>query len=204
MDSEMVIVNDDPDINYVYNHPKIKIINHKTRFATISAKIEWGYKQCKYDYIYRLDDDDLLTPWALENARIDIQNNPGYDIYRSKGMYYFLDNKFQEESSNVNNGNIFTKKYLDKIKFPERITAEDAVIVFDCGAKIYISNLKKHTMIFRWGMNTVHISGLGDQTNKFILNFVDKNSNNIKGDIRLIPKFLNDYYSDISQSSSSL
>jgi glycosyltransferase involved in cell wall biosynthesis len=198
IESEMVVVNDDPDINYIYNHPKIKIINHKTRFATISAKIEWGYKQCKYDYIYRLDDDDLLTPWALENAKIDIQNNPGYDIYRSKGMYYFLDNKFQEESSNVNNGNIFAKKYLDKIKFPERITAEDAVIVFDYGAKIYISNLKKHTMIFRWGMNTVHISGLGDQTNEFILNFVDKNSDNTKGEIKLFPKFLNDYYSMIA------
>ena len=41
IESEMVVVNDDPDINYIYNHPKIKIINHKTRFETISAKIEW-------------------------------------------------------------------------------------------------------------------------------------------------------------------
>lgn len=202
---EMVIINDDADVNYVFDHPTVRIINHEERFPSISAKIEWGYKQCQYDYIYRLDDDDLLTPWALENARMDIQNNPRYDIYRSRGMYYFSDNKFHKETSNINNGNIYMKTYLDRIKFPDKSIGEDADITFGYRGKIYESNLKP-TMIYRWGMKTVHISALGDKTNEFILNFVDNNNNsdNIKGEIRLIPKFLNDYCGMICEAESKL
>lgn len=194
--SEMVIINDNPDVDYVYNHPRVRIINHKERFPSIAAKLEWGYKQCKYDYIYRLDDDDLLTPWAVNNARIDIQTNPGFDIYRSEGMYFFVHNKFEKESSNINNGNIYTKAYLDRIKFPDKSGNEDDDITFHHNAKIYESKLK-HTMIYRWGMNTLHISGLGIQPNQVILDHADRVLNNTKGEIVLKPHFDNDYYSQI-------
>lgn len=194
---EMVIINDNAEVDYIYNHPKVRIINHKERFPSISAKIEWGYKQCKYDYIYRLDDDDLLTPWALKNAGIDIQNNPGYDIYRSQGMYFFVNNIFEKELGNINNGNIYTKAYLDRIKWPDTSFAEDADITFHKNGKIHESKLK-NTMIYRWGMNTLHISGMGPQPNQVVLDQADKVLDNTKGEIVLYPKFLNDYYGMIT------
>ena len=190
---EMVIINDNPEVDYVYDHPRVFIINHKKRFPSIAAKLEWGYKQCKYNHIYRLDDDDLLTPWALKNASIDIETNPGFDIYRSEGMYFFMHNKFDKESSNINNGNIYTKAYLDRITWPDKSGDEDADITFGHKAKIYESKLK-HTMIYRWGMNTLHISGMGKQTNEVILAQADKVLDNTKGIIQLNPKFINDYY----------
>lgn len=195
-DFEMVIINDNIDVDYVYDHPNIRIINHKERFPSISAKIEWGYKQCKYDYIYRLDDDDLLSPWALKNLVIDIKENPGYDIYRSQGMYFFTNNIFQSERSNINNGNVYTKSYLDRITFPDKSGDEDVYITFHNNANIYESKLK-HTMIYRWGMNTFHISGLGIQPNEVILTHADKVLDNTKGVINLNPHFDNDYYSQI-------
>lgn len=197
-ESEMVIINDNADVDYVYEHPKVRIINHKERFPSIAAKLEWGYKQCKYDYIYRLDDDDLLTPWALNNAKIDIQTNPGYDIYRSEGMYFFVHNKFEKESSNINNGNVYTKAYLDRIKFPDKSGNEDDDITFHHGGKIYQSKLK-HTMIYRWGMNTLHISGMGIQPNQVILDQADKVLDNTKGEIVINPHFDNDYYEQIKK-----
>jgi glycosyltransferase involved in cell wall biosynthesis len=193
---EMVIINDNPEVDYVYNHSKVRIINHKERFPSISAKLEWGYKQCKYDYIYRLDDDDLLAPWALKNVQTDIQTNPGFDIYRSEGMYFFVNNKFVKESSNINNGNIYTKAYLDRIKFPDKSGDEDADITFHHGGTIYESKLK-HTMLYRWGMNTLHISGLGKQTNEKILSEADRVLDNTKGEIILNPHFKDDYYGQI-------
>ena len=42
---EMVVLNDNPDVDYEYSHPNVRIINHKKRFPSISAKFEWGYKQ---------------------------------------------------------------------------------------------------------------------------------------------------------------
>lgn len=195
---EMVVINDNAEVDYVYNHPKVRIINHKERFPSISAKLEWGYKQCKYDYIYRLDDDDLLAPWALQNVQIDIETNPGFDIYRSKGMYFFVNNKFENESSNINNGNIYTKTYLDRIKFPNKSGDEDADITFHHGGKIYESKLK-HTMLYRWGMGTFHISGLGLVANEVVLEHADKLLDNTTGEIILNPHFKNDYYGQIKK-----
>jgi glycosyltransferase involved in cell wall biosynthesis len=197
---EMVVINDNPDVDYVFDHPRVRIINCKERFPSIAAKLKWGYEQCKYDYIYRLDDDDLLAPWALENAQTDIQAHPGYDIYRSKGMYFFVNNIYEKESSNINNGNIYTKSYLDGIKFPDKSGDEDEDITFHHNGKIYESKLK-HTMIYRWGMNTLHISGMGRQPNEVILNQADKVLDGTTGIIELTPKFLNDYYEQINRDS---
>ena len=195
-DCEMVVINDNADVDYIFDHPQVNIINHKERFPSISAKIEWGYKQCKYDYIYRLDDDDLLSPFAMLNATQDIFENPEYEIYRSKGMYFFSENKFEGESSNVNNGNIYTRAYLDRITFPNTSIGEDSDITFNHNAIIYESKLD-HTMIYRWGMNTLHVSGMGQQPNEIILAQADRVLNNTKGVIELHPKFLNDYYTTI-------
>ena len=199
-DTEMVIINDNAEVDYVLNHPNVRIINHKERFSSIAAKLEWGYKQCKFDNIYRLDDDDLLAPWALDNASIDITNNPGYEIYRSSGMYFFVDNKYEGENSNINNGNIYTKAYLDRIEFPDKSGNEDADITFAHQAKVYESQLK-HTMLYRWGMGTFHISGLGEQPNQVILNHADKVLDNRTGIVELNPNFKDDYYGQINRDS---
>jgi glycosyltransferase involved in cell wall biosynthesis len=197
---EMVVINDNAEVDYVYNHPKVRIINHKERFPSISAKLQWGYQQCQGEYIYRLDDDDLLAPWALRNVQTDIDNNPGHDVYRSKGMYFFVHNIFERENSNINNGNVYTKEYLDRIKWPDTSIGEDADITFHKNGKIYESKLK-HTMIYRWGMNTLHISGMGHQPNQVILDQADKVLDNTTGTIQLTPKFLNDYYGQINGNS---
>lgn len=194
---EMVIINDNPEVDYIFdNHRNVRIINHKKRFPSIAAKIEWGYKQCKHDFIYRLDDDDLLTPWALRNVKQDVEEHPGYDVYRSKGMYYFVNNKYEGRGGSTNNGNVYAKSYLDRIKFPDKSFGEDSDMTFGNNSKIYESKLKD-TMIYRWGMNTLHVSGMGNQPNDVVLAQADKVLDNTKGRIVLQPKFQNDYYSMI-------
>jgi glycosyltransferase involved in cell wall biosynthesis len=194
--AEMVIVNDNLEVDYVYDHPSIRIFNLKERFPSIAAKLEWGYKQCQNHYVYRLDDDDLLAPWALENVKQDILNNPGHEIYRSRGMYFFVNNEFQKEDSNINNGNVYSKSYLDRIKFPNKSGDEDADITFMHKANIYESKLK-HSMIYRWGMGTLHISGMGIQPNEVILARADEVLKEELGVIQLNPHFDNDYYSQL-------
>jgi Glycosyl transferase family 2 len=193
---EMVVINDSQSVKYVIQNDNLKVrtINTEHRFKSLSAKLEFGYKQCRYENIYRLDDDDLLSPWAINNACDDILNNPGYEIYRSHGHYFFIDNKFIKISNNINNGNIYTKKYLDRITFPDKTSNEDVEITFENNAKIYTSTLKP-TMIYRWGMNTYHISGLG--TGNSILNKIDNIINKEEGEIILEPKFNNNYYEEL-------
>jgi hypothetical protein len=193
----MVVVNDNPEMEYIYEHDRVKIINCKERFPSIASKLEWGYKQCKHDYIYRLDDDDLLAPWALENVKADILANPGFEIYRSSGMYFFVNNEFQKEDSNINNGNIYTKAYLDRIKFPDKSGDEDMYITFRNDATIYESSLK-HTMLYRWGMATLHISGMGIQPNEVVLAKADEMLDNTTGEIKLNPHFDENYYKQLT------
>jgi glycosyltransferase involved in cell wall biosynthesis len=194
--AEMVVINDNPEVEYVFNHPSVRIINHKERFPSIAAKLRWGYQQCNYEYIYRLDDDDLISSEGLTRACEDILSNPGFDIYRSRGHYWFTENKFVNESDSINNGNIYTKTYLERIVWPDKSGDEDVYITFHNNADIYNSN-KNPTMIYRWGMNTLHISGMGIQPNNVILAKADEMLDNTAGVIELSPHFKEDYYSQL-------
>lgn len=194
---EMVIINDNPEVKYVYDHPKVRIINHDSRFSSISAKIEWGYKQCVNPYIYRLDDDDLLMPFALSQTKSDILISPDFDVYRSSGYYGFENNIYRGISNDTNNGNVYSKEYLDKVTFPHSSLGEDWYITFNQGGRIYTSGSPNHTMIYRRGMNVFHITGSLYSTIDGILERADQHLDNTKGTIVLNPHFDNDYYEQI-------
>ena len=51
-------------------------------------------------------------------------------------------------------------------------------------------------MIYRWGMSTYHISGMGTTDNEKVLSKTDRSVVE-SGEIHLQPKFLQDYYSKI-------
>jgi hypothetical protein len=52
-------------------------------------------------------------------------------------------------------------------------------------------------MIYRWGMETLHISGMGIQPSEVILAQADKVLTEPVGVIQLNPHFDNDYYSEL-------
>lgn len=205
--SEMLIINDSPKVEYVYEHPKIRIINLKKRFPSVGQKLKFGFSKCKYDNIFRLDDDDLLAPDALNNTWDDIQKHPDYEIYRSDGHYFFEHNKYKGISGSVNNGNVYTKKYLSRIEIPNKSFGEDCAMTFDFNAKIYVSNRKQKTMIYRWGMSTYHISGMGDISSDDMKDWTDKIVDSVakerktspeEGKLVLNPHFDEEYYEQIA------
>jgi hypothetical protein len=56
-------------------------------------------------------------------------------------------------------------------------------------------------MLYRWGMSTLHISGMGKQTNEAILAQADRVLDNTTGEIELNPHFKNNYYEQINRNS---
>ena len=203
-ESEMVIINDSVDAQYEYDDPRIRIINLNKRFPSVGEKLTFGFSKCKYDHIYRLVDDDLLAPWALRNTWEDIINHPNYDIYRSDGHYYFENNKYKEISGSVNNGNVYTKHYLSRITIPKSSFGEDLEMTFNNDAEIFESDREQKTMIYRWGMNTFHISGMGDISSSAINKWTDNIVNSqkkskVQGRIVLRPHFNKDYYKQINK-----
>lgn len=195
---EMVVVNDNKDVEYVFNHPEVRIINHKERFPSISAKLKWGFEQCKYEHVYRLDDDDLLSPTGLLTTCEDIVQHPGYDVYRAAGFYFFVDNRYERIVSSINNGNVYSRNYINRIKWPDTSVGEDAEITFNQGARIYESKSGLPTMVYRWGMNTFHLSGGGERSNELALQQSDESFDRIGGDVKgtvmLKPHFIEEHY----------
>ena len=108
--SEMVIINDSSEVEYIFDHPNIRIVNVKERFSSVGKKLEWGFKQCKGDWIYRLDDDDLLSPYALDVNAEYRKLHPQKDVLRDQHHYYFCHNKYEALSDSINNGNCYNKK----------------------------------------------------------------------------------------------
>ena len=200
-DCEMVIINDDVDVKYTCKDSRIKIYNLAKRYTSIISKLQLGFFLATNKYMFRLDDDDLLSEHCLRDAKNAIKENPGYDIYRSKNHYYFVNNIFNCISSNINNGNIYTKDFISKLEWTDPGIAEDVWLTFECGGSIY--EYSDISMLYRWGMSTYHISGLGNY-------YVDPEDalkslsalDTKKGKIKLKPNFANNYYEQVSQNNS--
>ena len=199
-DCEMVIINDDVNVKYSYDDSRIRIFNLAKRYTSIIEKLQLGFFLASNKYMFRLDDDDLLSEHCLRDAKDIIVKKPGYDIYRSKNHYFFNNNVYDRISSNVNNGNIYTKEFISKIEWDDPGTAEDVWLTFDCGGKIY--EYPEISMLYRWGMSTYHISGIGNfyEDPEDALKKLTTTDNN-KGKVRLNPHFANNYYEQVKQNN---
>lgn len=196
---EMIVVNDAPDVKYLVNHTdnRIRMVNHETRFPSIIEKLKYAFSLSRNEYMFRLDDDDLLTEFSLRDAKKAITDNPGFDIYRSAGHYFFSNNQYQDRGSSINNGNIYTKSYINNIKDWRNISfGEDNWLTFFHNGKIH--EYPEMSMIYRWGMGTYHISGMGDVKQEEMFQRVDKDMEE-SGIYILEPKFIEDYYKQIRE-----
>jgi len=197
-DSEMIIVNDAKDVKYqIGDHgPRIKLVNSNHRYPSILAKLKYAFSLAKYPYMFRLDDDDLLTEFSLRDAKKAITENPGFDVYRSQGHYFFSNNEYQDRGSSINNGNIYSKDYIDRINWIDQSFGEDNWLTFFHNGKIH--EYPEMSMIYRWGMSTYHISGMGDVDQKEMFERVDKDMNE-SGFYFLRPNFMSNYYEQIKE-----
>ena len=196
-DCEMIVINDAPNVKYklLYPYPNVRIINCVDRFGSIIEKLRFGFTAAKHKYMYRLDDDDLLTEFALRDSIKAIEENPGYDVYRSKGHYFFSNNEYGDRGSSINNGNIYTKDYIYSIQeWKNKSFGEDNWLTFFHDGKVH--EYDPMSMIYRWGMYTYHISGMGDVDQKEMFERVDKDMNE-EGEYILVPRFIENYYEQI-------
>lgn len=95
---EIIIVNNESTnldtlktlIAYEHN-PKLKIVKCKreTNKKNLSIALNYGLKNCTYEYVARMDADDIMLPERLEKQYNYMQNNEYVDILGTqlKNMY---------------------------------------------------------------------------------------------------------------------
>lgn len=195
-DCEFVIINDNPEVDYVLDLPNITIINRKEKFVHLTDKVKYGARICKYDYVFRLDDDDLLTPNALENIIADMKDVPGMDIYKCEHMHFFDNNKYKETVVGINTGITYRKDFLISATVTQCSFGEDREVLAAC-AKEKLHYIKAIGMIYRWGMNEYHVSGMGNISSEKSNAWVESLTKETPGQRILKPGFKEDYYGQI-------
>lgn len=189
--AEMVVINDCPEMWYLYDHPQVRMLNVSQRFSSLGKKLEWGAGHCRHPYVYRLDDDDLLAPDALRAVLSAIAKSPGFDIYRSR-EHYVWSNGVAGRGSSVNNGNVYATSYLQRVTMPDISFGEDHALTFTLGGTIH--TMDATTMIYRWGTGAPHISGFGEIPTEQAMALMDVHSNYTTGPVRLTPHFAMNYW----------
>lgn len=67
-DSELVIINDRAEQDLVFNHPRVRIINLKTRFENTGDKRKFSATMAEGDWLCFWDDDDIYLPGHLQGC----------------------------------------------------------------------------------------------------------------------------------------
>jgi glycosyltransferase involved in cell wall biosynthesis len=156
---EMVIINDDESIKYEFDHPRVKVHN-VPKFERFMDKLKFGFDQCQFNHMYRLDDDDLLLKNACDIVLRQTKAKPNMDLYAAAQHWYVGVSQIRENGlgNAVNTGNTFSKNFiewLDWDKAPEP-PGEDQWMV-------YYPDIRNHefdevTMIYRWGVSPAHLT----------------------------------------------
>ena len=63
---EFVILNDDPDVKYVSEHPEVRIYNWDHRFRNVRTKFNKSMELCSGDLVIPIGDDDWYIPTATQ------------------------------------------------------------------------------------------------------------------------------------------
>lgn len=211
-ESELIIVNDYPYQNLIFDHPKVKIFNLKQTFDTIGDKENFAVDQCKYNTIAVWDDDDIALKNHLSN--IDKYFLENTDLLHWANGVLFNNKQIASITSLGNAGIVYSKKIW---KFLGGHSRENAG--YDM---TFVLKIKKHSKnivlaypdhndvswFYCWENRSYHMSGMGaDTADK--PNIIQRHSEYIEnlrkegkipvGDIYLKPKW-NQQYDILLQS----
>ena len=85
--SELVILNDHPAQEIVFNHPRVRVVNHAQRFRTLGEKYNAMVSLAAGSLLAPWEDDDISLPHRLELSRERLGERDYYNPRR----YWFLD-----------------------------------------------------------------------------------------------------------------
>jgi len=159
---ELIILNDQEDVKYIYTDSKVKIFNIPTRFPSLGTKRNYSRKLTNGEYIFIMDDDDIYYSNHISRLLKFHQENDDCDVVGNNMCHYSQDNKDIQKQINplAFNGACFKKEYYLNNEFPnEKSCAED--LDFIRNAKITKLDDGETSWHYRWGLDAWHISGMG-------------------------------------------
>ena len=206
---ELIICNDTPNQELVFDHPQVKVFNVPERFPTLSDKLIWMMERAEGDVLCRWDDDDISLAWRLSYS----MNMMGDKIeWRPENHWYCPNVTTQtvqkgsihltEHPGNTHAMGIWRREVLGKIGgYPPKACGwEDQAFnqaMFHMKVAPWMGDLIPLEHIFylyRWGVSPNHLSGVGGGNEGLALHYERIGSKEVIQDkFHLFPNWVMDY-----------
>lgn len=189
-EKELIVLNDLPDQELVFDHPEVRIINVKKRFRGLGEKRNACAALCSHDLLFVWDDDDIYLPWRLSYCVQKLRE--GRRFFKPARSFVLSKGEISGPESNVFHGSACWQRSLfDEVEgYPHtQGTGEDIAIeakFLDALKGVPLSEvlpIEANFYIYRWaGTNSYHLSSYGDPSDyRMVADFVSQQR--VSGDI---------------------
>lgn len=164
--SELVIVNDYPLQELIFDHPNVRIFNLDKTFDYLGDKENFATSLCKGNIIAQFDDDDI----ALSNHLSNIEKYfiEGTDLLQWSNGIFMNARKIAAIHSVGNSGIVYSKDCWEKLGgYPKENAGYDMSFVMSIRTMQGVNYIQAITpreeasWIYMWGNGTYHCSGGG-------------------------------------------
>jgi glycosyltransferase involved in cell wall biosynthesis len=206
-ETELIVLNDFYRQNIIFNHQKVKIVNHAERYATLGEKRHAAYKLATGDILVTWGDDDIHLP----NRVTRIIKHLADDDMCFEGWYYALmhDGLFLERRSTAGAMAVRSESYHRWGGIPPIDVGED--VAFNALAKkanpskTIRSCQDTPAFLYRWhGTKRRHVSGTGSANPyRFMLECAEKSveeGEEPSGDVYITPVWREDYVEKVKHA----
>jgi glycosyltransferase involved in cell wall biosynthesis len=168
--SELLILNDHPAQEVIFDHPRVRVVNHPQRFRTLGEKYNALVTLASGDLLAPWEDDDISLPHRLELSRERL----GDLDYFNPRRYWYLDHHglHQDHGMGVgHNLSLFRRRAWQAVGgYPAVTGAQDAEMDrllaehprVCCRVEDEPLPVPEWYYIYRWGASPCHLSGTPD------------------------------------------
>lgn len=165
IDRELIIVNDYPLQELVFDHPKVKIYNLKETFKTIGEKENFAMSKCSGEIIAQWDDDDIAMSNHIENINGFFVD--GTNLLHWKRGVFFNHPNITDVTHLGNSGIVFSRNaWVSVGGYPIENAGYDMTFTTRLTklGNVVHAEPDEPSWFYRWGGGDYHMSGMGTDT----------------------------------------
>tara|TARA_Y100000310_G_scaffold344865_1_gene460101 strand:- start:1424 stop:2173 length:750 start_codon:yes stop_codon:yes gene_type:complete len=169
-DKELILFNDCPQQELVFDHPDVLVVNSPRRYRTMGEKLNAAFGLAQGDVLCRFDDDDISLPWRLS---VSVRNLKGLNYWSSKQLFFTGAKPMRIIRAKAPSKSLWTRDAFDAAGgFPHMNSGQDvdyeALVRKLDPALVSYDNIpeKEIFYIYRWATGSLHLSGYGRDTKK--------------------------------------
>ena len=163
-DSELVVFNTLVSQNLWIDHPRVRVINHPSRPATLGETRNLAIQECRGEFVVTWDDDDIYLPHYLSWLVNHVGDG---DWIRQAARFDLTQWKITQVSCQACNQLMFRKSAWERLGgYPAVDSGEDRVFVGKLQASLPGRSLelprKEIGFMYGWANGAFHVSGCGE------------------------------------------